>query len=336
MNTSATKSQLFKHIYVEKGIYEHERTKRIISHFENSEIIIINHYKDIFCRPSQNISFQKKQPSLILAKKEGRLIYDGAKVCQSFDNRYFYYTSCIMNCLFDCEYCYLKGMYPSAYITVFVNIEDIFEQIDELLKKHNAYISVSYDTDILSLEGITGFTKSWCDYVHDKEGLNIEIRTKAAPNISKDKYKVSDNVIFAYTVTPDVINNCEHKAPSTEKRLYSALSAKNSGFPVRLCLDPIIAVPNFKESYSRLLKKADEILSLSSLKDISIGTFRISSEYMKKLKKSESNSSIVQYPFDITNGVYHYPKKIEEEMLNFIKKELLKYISEDKIFAWES
>ena len=84
--------------------------------------IFINHYKDIFNRSHQNFAAQKKAPALILAKKTGTLIYKGAPVCQSFGNEHFYYTSCMMNCIYHCDYCYLQGMYPSGHVVVFVNL----------------------------------------------------------------------------------------------------------------------------------------------------------------------------------------------------------------------
>lgn len=45
----------------------------------------------------------------------------------------------MMNCIFDCEYCYLKGMYPSGNLVVFVNLEDIFAELESLLAQ-KAYI----------------------------------------------------------------------------------------------------------------------------------------------------------------------------------------------------
>jgi len=38
-----------------------------------------------------------------------------------------------LNCVYDCEYCYLQGMYPSANIVVFVNFEDFTNAADEKL-----------------------------------------------------------------------------------------------------------------------------------------------------------------------------------------------------------
>lgn len=116
----------FSHIYVEEEIAEHPRVKQILACFMKAEIVYIRHYKDVFCRRRQDYEEQHHAQNLILAKKTGSLIYQGAPVCQNFGNTYFYYTSCMMNCIYDCEYCYLKGMYPSANIVIFVNIEDIF------------------------------------------------------------------------------------------------------------------------------------------------------------------------------------------------------------------
>ena len=36
----------------------------------------------------------------------------------------------MFNCIYDCDYCYLQGMYPSANIVVFVNHEDFFDAVD--------------------------------------------------------------------------------------------------------------------------------------------------------------------------------------------------------------
>ena len=39
-----------------------------------------------------------------------------------------------MNCPFDCEYCYLKGMYQTPYTVVFVNFEDYAEEVRDRLR----------------------------------------------------------------------------------------------------------------------------------------------------------------------------------------------------------
>ena len=127
-------------MYVEKEVRDHPRTKRILDRLAGAEVIEIAHYKDVFCRKGQDYILQHRAQNLILGAKHGKLLYKGARVCQSFGNENFYYTSCMMNCVFDCEYCYLKGMYPSGNLVVFVNLEDIFAEAEKLLLKEELYL----------------------------------------------------------------------------------------------------------------------------------------------------------------------------------------------------
>ncbi|MBQ7265198.1 MAG: radical SAM protein [Firmicutes bacterium] len=328
------KYDFFSHIYVEEGVKNHPLTKNILKK-KDSHLIYIDHYKDVFCRKGQNIASQKLSPSLIIAKKEGKLIYEGAPVCQSFGNEYFYYTSLIMNCVYDCEYCYLKGMYPSGNIVIFVNIEDIFAQIDNILKLHPVYISVSYDCDLLACESLTGFVEKWCLFASERKDLTVEIRTKSAVDV-RGKFKVTDNIIFAFTLSPNTLYAREHNTPSPLSRIKAASFALEEGFNIRLCFDPLIYFEGFKEEYEALSYSVEENIGFKNIKDISLGTFRISADYMKGLRKAEPYSATVQYPFENKGGVYSYPKAKEEYMLKTVKDILLKYIGEDKIYLWES
>lgn len=168
----------FSHIYVEKEVAKERLVRDILFRFPDATVIEINHYKDIFCRKKQNPVLQKQAQSLILAKKQGQLLYKGAPVCQNFGNENFYYTSCIMNCIYDCEYCYLQGMYPSANLVIFVNLEDVFLEVEKLLMTQSVYLCVSYDTDLVALNDLTGFVEKWIDFTETHENLRIEIRTK--------------------------------------------------------------------------------------------------------------------------------------------------------------
>ncbi len=326
----------FSHIYIEKTVAEHERTKAILSHFPQARLIYIDHYKDVFCRSRQDIFLQHQSQALILAGRGEPGIYPGAKVCQSFGNEHFYYTSCVMNCIYDCEYCYLKGMYSSGHMVVFVNIEDTFAALETILLQHDVYLCVSYDTDLMPLESITGFIDEWCAFTIAHPGLRIEIRTKCGRQDLWQKLPVCDRIIFAYTLSPDEIaTKYEHGAGSLRQRVEAAAQAQMRGFTVRLCFDPMIYVPHYKHSYRQMLALVAETLDLNRLQDVSVGSFRISAEYMKKIKRAEAYSAVVQFPFENVDGVYQYPAHIRDGMEQFLIDELEGYIPENKIFTWE-
>lgn len=302
--------------------------------------IPISHYKDVFNRSHQNFAEQKKAPALIYAKKTGTLIYEGAPVCQSFGNEHFYYTSCMMNCIYHCDYCYLQGMYPSGHTVVFVNLDDYFAEVELLLKKHPVYLCVSYDTDLLALESSFHFVARWLDFAKLHHDLTLEIRTKSGnagifKELGERCGEAKHRIIFAWTVSPDhVASRTEHGAPSPALRLRALKAAKLAGFSVRLCFDPMIYHSGWKSTYEELIKSTFNIISPADLYDVSIGVFRISTEYLKNMRKKRPDSAIVQFPYITENGVSHYGP-LSEEMIHYLRKLLLEYLPEEKIFIWD-
>ena len=327
----------FSHIYVEEKVMDHELVKSILARFSKSVVIPITHYKDVFNRPRQSFLLQKTAPSLILAKNTGSSVFKGAPVCQDFGYDHFYYTSCARNCIYDCEYCFLRGMYGSGNVVIFVNLEDTFGEVEALLREHPVYLCVSYDTDLMAMDNLTGYVSRWAEFTKKHEDLTIEIRTKSFRKDLFDQITPCDRVIFAYTVSPqEIIEKYEKKTASLNDRLSAAACAMEKGFPVRLCFDPLIYVRNWKDIYASMLSEAKKHIDGHRLKDVSVGSFRISSEYIKKIRKDFPASSICQFPYENIGGYMQYPENIRNEMENNLVTMLQTLISEGKIYRIES
>ena len=103
----------------------------------------------------------------------------------------------------------------------------------------------------------------------------------------------------------------------------------------------MIYVPNWKDYYSNLAdiifngQPGFDKIDTNKLLDISIGSFRISSTYLKNMKKCYPSSQITQFPYQIEDGVYHYPDDILEEMENYLYDICQKNIPKEKIFLWK-
>ncbi len=327
----------FSHIYVEQAVKDHPRTQEILQKLPAAQVVEITHYKDIFCRSRQNYSMQYQAQKLILAARPGTLLYPGAPVCQSFGQPYFYYTSCMMNCLYDCEYCYLKGMYPSANLVLFVNLEDYFLQIKQLLNEHPAYICVSYDTDLLAFEQLTGYVTAWEQFVQTQKGLQIEIRTKSAVRQFWEHRSAVPGVIYAFTLSPkEVIARYEHHTPSLEERLFCVQKALQAGCQVRLCFDPMIYLPHWQRHYKNMIDQVFRTVDYAAIMDVSIGSFRISKNYLKKMRRQEPDSAVVQFPYQLEDGFYQYPQECMEQMEQYLVSQVRQYIAKEKIFLWKT
>lgn len=330
-----SKSKRFSHIYIEKSISDTAACNAILAKFPHSLVIPIDSYKQIFNRPRQNPIAQHAYQSLILAKAEGNLIYPGAPVCQDFGNHYFHYTSTAMNCVYSCDYCYLKGMYPSGHLVVFLNIEDVFAEVEKLLQEHPVYLSISYDTDLLALEPISGQLDQWYRFTKEHPNLLLEVRTKCANTEFFKTHPGNEQMIFAWTLSPqEVIATCEKETPSLEQRVNAAKTALETGYPVRFCFDPMIYTRNWKEQYANLLDWLGEVFPLALLHDASIGSFRISSTYLKQMRRHMPDTPVVWYPYELDGGYYAYPADLSKEMEEYLGKLLYKYLPEEKIFFW--
>ncbi len=302
----------FSHIYVEKRVKNEEYVKEILAKFPKAEIIEINHYKDRFNPYYQSFRAQKEAQSLILAKKEAPFIYEASDLIQKQDINFFY-TTPMLNCIYDCHYCFLQGMYPSSNLVLFTNFDDFFNETEKLYKKlGNMFLSISYDTDILAVENLFGVAKKWADFVKDKD-IKLELRTKAV-NVD---FPYQKNLVFAFSLSPEiVIKKYEKFTPSLEARIKAVKKVIKKGFKPVIVFDPIIKVPNFKEVYREFLNKVFSEIDYKDIESIVYGTFRMNSTQFKIIKK-QLLSDIYYYPYNVKNGIVEYEDK--KEVIEFIE-----------------
>ena len=323
---------LFENIYVEKNAAEDAETVRILNRIGCTDPVYIGHYKDVFDRKNKGESFGR---SLILAHNPGKHLYEGAPVCQSFGNEHFYYSPGIMNCIYDCEYCFLKGMYPGRDICIFTDIDETFSELEALEKEFPVYVCASYNTDLNALENITGYVDKWCREASEHKNISVELRTKCSRTDIYENLPVSDRAIFAFTLSPDeVIEKFEKGTPSLDERLKAVNAAMRAGFPVRLCFDPMIYFRDWKKCYSDMIDKVSSLSDTENVRDISIGTFRISDQYLKNMRKKLPDSEVVQYPYICEGGYYQYPEKVRIRMEDHIKELIAERFPKVRIYDW--
>lgn len=335
----------FQHIYVEEAILQSPDVERILRKFPKAKVIPIKHYKDVFNRKKQGRLAQSRSRKLILAKKEGQRLYDGAVVCQDFSESHFCYTSLLMNCPFHCAYCYLQGMYPSSNLVMFLNLENYFSDCRKwIAEKGSLYLCISYDSDLLAMEGIYPYVEEFARFLNQENALRIEVRTKAGGEglwrkmqrlpLSSDARK---RMIFAFTLSPEeIIEEAEEGTARLSSRIFAIQKALEEGYLVRLCFDPMIYHPRWKELYGDLLQEVFEKIPMEQIHDCSVGSFRISESYLKAMGKALPNSPHTQFPYENTGGYYHYPKELMEEMEGFLYSRLQEKLPKEKIFRWDS
>ncbi len=331
------RTEHFSHIYVEEEIWDDPQTRQIRNHFPHARMIPVRQYHDVFSRPKQEYAVQKHARNLILARQHGTLLYEGAPVCHSFGHEHFYYTSPALNCLYDCEYCWLKGMYSTANIVIFINDPreylEAAAQISHRFNEEPVFVSFSYETDLFPLEPLTGFLKQLSHDLPQTGSVTAEVRTKcASPDLIRSLAR-SSQLVLAFTVSPqEMIDRYEHGTSPLAQRLAAASTALECGFPVRLCFDPMILFPGWRSAYAEMLETVRTAVDLSAVTDFSIGSYRQSDQYQKRMRSRFPDSAVIQYPYETDSGYCMYPERLRKDLENGFRDMLAKYADPKKIF----
>ena len=325
----------FSHIYVERDVWSHPRAESVKSAFPRARLVEIGRVNELTGPRSGVWSFQKKAPKLILAEKTSQLLYPCSDVAPDFGYKNFYYAVPMQNCLYDCEYCYLQGMYTSAHLVLFVNQEEMQQAVrDKTAELGELYLCIAYDNDLMALEGKLGLVRHWVEALRDTKGLTIEVRTKSANFAALAKVAPPTNVILAWTLSPpEITERFEAKTPGLEARLRAARQAIEAGWRVRFCLDPLLPVGDWKASYQGLLERLDAEALWDRLDDASYGTFRMNKDYLRQARKARPESQLIQSATATDErGLHILPNPQLPELMSWMGDELVQRMGRDKVF----
>ena len=76
------------------------------------------------------------------------------------------------------------------------------------------------------------------------------------------------------------------------------------------------------------------MIDFPKLTDVSVGTFRISADYLNKMRKAYPGSEVAWYPYVIKDGVAQYEPETDRGMQEFVCAALGEHIGKEKIFTW--
>lgn len=321
-------------IYIEQAVIEHQRTIDILARFPDSKRIHCQKYGEVFNRSAQNFRLQKIRPALILAKKHNGFVLPtpsnyGIGASEN------YYFSHMNNCLYDCRYCFLQGMYRSAHYLLFINYEDFAQEIESHARaaKHEIHFFSGYDCDSLALEPITGFIDYFLPIFQRNANALLEIRTKSTQIRSLLAREPLDNCILAWSFTPtEIAATLEHKTPTVQRRIEALNKLQQRGWRIGLRFDPLIYSNDYKAQYRQLFHDTLAHCQPSLLHSVSLGNFRLPKAFFKRLQKMYPYEPLFASPLANDKGMLSYKQQIQEELLHFCSNEIRKYIPEEKLY----
>jgi spore photoproduct lyase len=322
-------------IYIEEKIRQHPRVTEIIKRFPQARTITCDRYGEVFNPKAQNFRLQKQKPALILAEKYRHFTMP-APLGYGIGASKNYYFSHMLNCLYDCRYCFLQGMYQSANYVLFVNYEDFQTEIQQCSAEtpnESVHFFSGYDCDSLALEPVTGFAEHFLPVFKQIPNAWLELRTKSTQVRSLLNTEAFDRCVVAFSLNPEEIaTKVEAKAPPLERRLEALCKVQAHGWQVGLRFDPIIYQTGYQQQYQRLFEQVFSQINLDQLHSVSLGVFRLPESYFKKVHKLYPEERLFVSPFDREQGMVSYKKELEQEIMTYCSEQLLRYIPKSLFF----
>ncbi len=316
-------------VYVESAVREHPRTQRLLQRLKQLPVIEIEHYGEVFNPRSQNFRLQKKNPAIIIAhKNKGHVL--AAPPGYGLGGDHNYYFSHMLNCIYDCRYCFLQGMYQSAHQLLFINYEDFGEQMRQLSAAHPkqpVWFYSGYDCDSLANEPMTRFTEFFLPLVDSIDNAWMELRTKSTQVRGMLKLQPVERVVTAFSFTDRHSHaQLEHGVPSIEKRVDAMRRLMEAGWKVGLRLDPIVYHANYQSEFQALLEQIFKVIDANALHSVSLGTFRLTRNHFRSVSRLYPDEQMFAQQMSLDNGIVSYPAEREQEMVEFCETTLLQHI----------
>lgn len=248
------------------------------------------------------------------------------------------------SCPGHCEYCYLQTTQgEKPYIKVFVNIEEIFEVIQNHIDAHDSNITTfecSSITDPIPFEPMTGSLKKCIEFFGRSAKGRLRFVTKFHMVDSLLDAKHNGHTTFRFSVnTESIIKQYEHNTSRLEQRIQAAGKIARAGYSLGFIIAPIMIYEGWKEEYKKLLLDIKDQLEDDS-KDITFELIQhrytdtarnlIYSRFPNsKLDMNDENRQLKWGPYGKFKHVYK--KEDSDEIKTYISNFIKKYFKNGRI-----
>lgn len=329
---------MIESVYVEAEVMDHPRTREVLARLPRATVHTIERYGELFNRKRQNFRLQKQQPALILARKHANHVL-AAPPEYNIGGQHNFYFSHLLNCVYDCRYCFLQGMFRSANYVLFVNYEDFFERIAATQRELTTpgwYFS-GYDCDSLALEPWSGFAVEAINWFRQHPDCHIELRTKSTQIRGLLKQPAIDNAVVAFSLAPDPIARAlEHKAPSLQKRLDALRQLADAGWRIGLRFDPVIWAENHEQLYGDFFTAVFNALPVDAVHSVSLGGFRLPTDFMKTVTKLYPEEPLFAMPMSTSDGMVSVESQREQTLLRYCRDRILAHLPDDRFYPCQA
>jgi spore photoproduct lyase len=263
---------------------------------------------------------------------------DDRMVCPHFDRL----KLASNGCFYQCDWCYLKLTYRTArpFITVRVQYDDIKDQIRKRLSqsKDPVIFNSGELADSLSMEHLTRAGREFIPWFGGTENGYLFMLTKSDNVDDILDLPHNGHTIIAWSLNnEEVSRKFEIGAPPFKRRLTAAQKVQESGYRLRIRLDPIVPIQGWQEKYSETIKRIFERITPES---VTIGTLRFEEAFYNNRHNLLRSNELINYLNDMEpmfqpklfpgkkrpkSGKFSFKEETRTQIFSFVISEIRKH-----------
>ena len=181
-------------------------------------------------------------------------------------------------CPFDCAWCYLKGTFrflPTKTKPVIKDLKKMELHTRSFLEEVSTpeILNTGEIADSLMGEGLSEpFSKLIIPMFEEQNRHKVLFLTKSDNIKHLLEINPHNQAIMSFSLNADeVAQKWERGAPSVDRRIEAGRKLSQAGYEVRIRIDPIVPVPDWKRHYTNLI---DQIFASFAPSRITLGSLR--------------------------------------------------------------
>ena len=243
----------------------------------------------------------------------------------------------IYNCNYDCTYCYLQHYVNAPYLTIYANVDQLFEELAELLRARSPQlvrIGSGEFSDSLSLDPLTGFSRLLVPFLRQFPNVLFELKTKSALVDHLVDLDPQGRVMVSWSLNPEsVVRREEHKTASLAARLRAAQRCRAAGYKIGLHFDPLLYFPGWQAEYEPFVAQVFSAIAPADVTYMSMGSLRFAPALKKVVRQRFPSSRLMSAELvPGADGKMRYFKPLRTEMYTHMLHWIQRYTADTPLY----
>ena len=277
-------SRLYRpqHLWIDRQVVDSPITANVVRQLAGVPIDVIDGPPPLAMPTDQAALMTLAKKHLYLTAQKGRFVRDcpGAS-SRNAEGRLccgYVIVDTVSNCNYDCTYCYLQSYVNTPYLTVYANVERLFEEIEAFLRArpHQLVRMGSGEfSDSLSLDPLTGFAGLLVPFIRQFPNVLFELKTKSDLVEGLLEEEPRGRVMVSWSINPQaVVQREEHKTAPLAARLRAARRCLDAGYKIGLHFDPLLHFPGWEDVYEPFVEQVFQAIDPRDVTTMSMGSLR--------------------------------------------------------------